>query len=180
MGDPVTAVADEPHTRMLDLAQLRGALSRAFVIRLYTGYHGGGGKARLSPEVLEQIREYGAAGFQIELVLTYRSAESDAHGYADFVSGVVREVGPLIHVTSLQVTNEVNASLGIGASDGTQAGARSALVRGVIAAHSAIRTGGIDDHLKVGFSVALTSHQAATEFWRDLGCRRGQTLRRGS
>lgn len=96
------------------------------------------------------------------------------------MSGVVREVGPLIHVTSLQVTNEVNASLGIGASDGTQAGARSALVSGVIAAHSAIRTGGFDDHLKVGFSVALTSHQAAADFWRDLGCRRGQTLRRRS
>ncbi len=31
-----------------------------------------------------------------------------------------------------------------------------------------------DDHLKVGFSVALTSHQAAADCWRDLGCRRGR------
>lgn len=55
---------------MRDLAQLRGVVSRALVIRLYAGYDGGGARARLSPEVLEQIREYGAAGFQIELVLT--------------------------------------------------------------------------------------------------------------
>jgi hypothetical protein len=142
VGDPVTAIADEPHTRILDLAQLRGVLSRAFVIRLYTGYHGGGARARLSPDVLEQIREYGAAGFQIELVLTYMFAESDAQGYADFVSGVVREVGPLIYDAATR-HNEANASLGIGASDGNQPGARSALMRGVIAAHSAIRTGGL-------------------------------------
>lgn len=55
---------------MRDLAQLRGVVSRALVIRLCAGYDGGGARARLSPEVLEQIREYGAAGFQIELVLT--------------------------------------------------------------------------------------------------------------
>lgn len=125
------------------------------------------------PKCSSRFGSTGRPGSRLNSCSRYRSAESDAHGYADFVSGVVREIGPLIHVTSLQVTNEVNASLGIGASDGTQPGARSALVRGVIAAHAAMRIAGIDDRLKVGFSVALTSNPAATEFWRDLGRRGG-------
>jgi hypothetical protein len=167
VGNPVVAIADDPQIRMSALRRLRGIVGRAFVIRLYAGYTGGGSSARLAREILEEIRDYGEAGFRVELVLTYRSPQSDVEGYAAYVSGVVREVGPLAHVTFLQVTNEVNASLGNGASDGTQPGAQSALIHGVLAARAAILTGGFD-HLKLGFSVAQISNQAAADFWQEL------------
>ena len=100
----------------------------------------------------------GRPGFRLNSCSPYRSAESDVDGYADRERRRPRDWAS--HSCDLlQVTNEVNASLGIGASDGTQPGARSALVRGVIAAHAAMRIAGIDDRLKWGSAWRLPAIQ---------------------
>lgn len=167
VGEPVAAVADEPAARMSALNRLRGTAARRFMIRLYSAYIGGA-DAGADPELLAQIGAYAAAGYEVELVLTYRPGQADADGFAAHVSDVVAQVGPMHAVTSLQVANEVNATVGTDASDGTHPGAREALVRGILAAHAAVRAGGYDDHLRVGFNVADASDRDLSAFWRAL------------
>ena len=70
----------------------------------------------------DQIDAYAAAGFEIELVLTYRSADggsaADVGGFVSYARAAVAAFGPNPRFVSLQVTNEANVTNAPDAADG--------------------------------------------------------------
>ncbi|HJS96046.1 MAG TPA: hypothetical protein VJ741_17420, partial [Solirubrobacteraceae bacterium] len=123
-------------------------------------------------QVGEEIREYGKAGFQTELVAAYRPADGgspdDVGGFVEFVREAVRSLGRAPGFDSLQVTNEANQGGSPNTSDGYYADAKDALIEGVIAAKDEIRKDG-QKHLKVGFNWAYATDASEHAFWRYLG-----------
>lgn len=172
--------ATKPEDATLRLRSLHGLKPPAtpFVVRLYTSYDG-----RSAAEAMDglapDLRQYAAAGFRIELVVTYRPAESQARvavaGYVRFVRAIVRALADERRVVSLQVTNEANLSAGLDASDGRFPGARDALVQGVIAAKDEAGRHGASQ-LRIGFSWGHEGGRAADAFWRGLGRAGGRRL----
>jgi hypothetical protein len=158
--------------RLAALGQLRG--TRPFVVHLYTSYTGGGQAATIDPGVLAQIQQYTASGFAVELVLAYRpSAGADVAGFAAFVRSAARQLGLNPGVVALQITNEANQGGAPNASDGYYAGARDALIQGVIAAKDETVRDGFGQ-LKIGFNWAYATDQASgADFWSYLGQRGG-------
>jgi hypothetical protein len=139
-------------------------------VRLYTPYDGT--RRSLPRTLLDAISRYSRAGFEVELVLTYRRRgarpQVAARGYAGFVRRAVRAVQHSRRVVSVQITNEANLRGAPGASDGAYPGAREALIRGVIAAKGELSRGRAA-HVRVGFSWAHQRGRAARRFWRSLG-----------
>jgi hypothetical protein len=141
------------------------------------------GPASLSPadQVGRDIAEYTAAGFQVELVLTYRPADQDpareVPAFVEFARDAVRTFGSNPRFVGLQVTNEANVRNAPNAADGAYPGAADALVRGVIAAKSEARRSGFS-RIAVGFNWAYSSGPAETAFWRRLGRSGGAPFRR--
>ena len=170
VGPKVMTRPENAELRLLALQRLRGG-DRPFVVRLYTAYRGRAAAQALDGELLLQMQRYTAAGFRIELVLTYRPVEVERHapigGYVDFVRRAVRRVGYDQSVVSLQITNEANVRGAPDASDGSYPGAREALVRGVIAAKDEVRRHELS-WLRVGFNWAYERGRAADAFWRGL------------
>ena len=161
--------------RLSALRRLRGR--RPFVVHLYDAYTTGADGSALPSALSEQIADYTAAGFEVELVLAYRPARrgGDVDGFAGFVRERVRQLGPNPGVTALQVTNEANVNGSASATDGFYAGARDALIRGTIAARDeADRLG--HRHLKVGFNWAYATGPDEKAFWSHLGRRGGARL----
>ena len=95
-----------------------------------------------------------------------------------FVRRVVRKFGANPSVRALQVTNEVNFyPIAPDASDSYYAGAREALVRGVIAAKREAERLGYDQ-LKIGFNWAYRTDPGREQsFWAELGALGGEPLR---
>ena len=74
---------------------------------------------------------------------------------------------------ALQITNEVNINYSPDSSDGSYAGARDALVQGVIAARDEARKLG-HSQLKIGFNWAYRQDPATEQsFWQGLRDRGG-------
>jgi hypothetical protein len=168
---PSGAVAPEdPALRMAALKRLRPP-GKPLLLRLYASYTGANGSTA-EQQVGQEIREYGGAGFQTELVASYRPADggspADVGGFAQFVRDAVGSLGHAPGFVSLQVTNEANQGGSPNTSDGYYAGARDALVEGVIAAKGEIHADRAG-HVKVGFNWAYATDSGERGFWRYLG-----------
>jgi len=161
---------EDPALRLAALNQLR-APGRPFVLRLYAQYTGTGGSSA-EQQVGQEIKTYGRAGFQTEVVLCYRPAgggsAADVSGFVGFVDDAVRSLGRLRGFASLQVTNEANQGGSPNTSDGFYAGAAHALIAGVLAAKRETRLQGVK-RIAVGFNWANANDPAEGSFWRYLG-----------
>jgi hypothetical protein len=160
---------EDPAKRLVALKRLR-APGAPFVLHLYAGYTGPGGWTA-AQQVGDEISGYTAAGFEVELVLTYRPADGGSaqavSGFEDFVRQTIAAFGSDPGFVSLQVTNEANVSGAPNASDGSYTGAEAALIGGVIAAKAAIRAQGFDQ-VKVGFNWASAGNVNERAFWSYL------------
>jgi hypothetical protein len=166
---PAGAVRPEAADLRLEaLRTLRGG-ARRFVVHLYDSYTGPGDAAAVPDWLASQIAAYTAEGFAVELVLTYRPRRStgDVAGFVRFVRARVRQLGGNRNVTHLQVTNEANVDGAPNAADGAYPGARTALARGVIAAHVEARSAGVD-HLRIGFNWAYQLGRSERAFFSSL------------
>ena len=170
---------EDPSKRLAALRKLR-APGRPFVLHMYASFSGA---ASLSPadQVGRDIAEYTAAGFQVELVLTYRPADRDpakeVPAFTEFARDAVQTFGPNPRFVGLQVTNEANVRNAPNAADGAYPGAADALIQGVIAAKSEARRRGFSQ-VAIGFNWAYASGPAETAFWRRLGRSGGALFRR--
>jgi hypothetical protein len=160
-------------SRLVRLEQLRGG-ARPFVLHLYDSFTGPADADALPRALADDVAAYLSRGFQVEVVLTYRPADpaGDVAGFVGFVRSRVRQLGPHAGVVGLQVTNEVNVAGAPSAADGFYAGARDALVQGVIAAKTEARRGGFGQ-LGIGFNWAYQLGPGEDEFWVSLGRRGG-------
>jgi hypothetical protein len=172
------AAPDDRARQLAALDRLR-APGRPFVLHLYAAYSGAGSRSA-ADQVGSEIGQYTAAGFRIELVVTYRPADGnparDVPGYVAFVRDAVRAFGSNPRFVSVQVTNEANIGAAPDAADGSYAGASDALIRGVIAAKAQARRNGAGGPA-VGFNWAYSLDRAEPGFWRRLG-RGGAAFRR--
>jgi hypothetical protein len=169
VGPSGLVAPENPTLRMAALEQLRPA-GRPFVLHLYASYTGADGWSA-AQQVGQDVEQYGRAGFQTELVICYRPADggssADVRGFAGFVRDAVQALGRTPGFVSLQVTNEANQGGSPNTSDGYYAGAKDALIDGVIAAKAETRTGGLG-HVKVGFNWAYATDGGERGFWRYL------------
>jgi hypothetical protein len=163
---------EDPAQRERRLGELAGP-SRPFVAHLYVTYKN---QAQLQPEGTAQLAaldQITRAGFQAELVLAYRpngggGAPSDVPNYEAFVRDMVRRLAPNPRVVGIQVTNEANNNSSPDASDGSFAGVREALVKGVMAAKDEARRRGLD-RLHIGFNwFYRLDPQSEQDFWSSL------------
>lgn len=170
VGPSGPVAPEDPALRMAALKRLR-APGKPLVLRLYASYTGANGSSA-AQQVGQEIREYGSAGFQTELVASYRPADGGSPaavgGFVEFVRDAVRSLGHAHGFVSLQVTNEANQGGSPNTSDGYYAGAKDALIAGVIAAKGEIHAdrGG---HVKVGFNWAYATDTGERAFWHYLG-----------
>ncbi len=175
VGPSGPVAPEDPALRMAALEQLRP--SRApFVLHLYVSYTGADGWSA-AQQVGREIAQYGKAGFQTEVVLCYRPGDggspADVGGFVEFVREAVRALGPVPGFVSLQVTNEANQGGSPNTSDGYYAGAKDALIDGVIAAKGEVRQHGLGQ-VKVGFNWAYATDAGERAFWRYLRRRGGR------
>jgi hypothetical protein len=177
VGPSGQSLAEDPVKRLAALEQLRAA-GRPFVLHLYASYTAPGGYSA-AQQLGDQVAQYIGAGFQVELVLTYRPSDggssADVSAFADFARATVRWLGPSPQFVSLQVTNEANVGGAPNASDGYYAGAKDALIAGVIAAKGAARSNGYNQ-LKVGFNWANANDSGESTFWSYLGKHGGKAF----
>jgi hypothetical protein len=170
VGPSGPVAPENPALRLAALKRLRPP-RRQFVLHLYASYTGADGVSA-AQQVGEEIREYGSAGFQTELVVAYRPADggspADIGGFVEFVREAVLSLGGIPGFDSLQVTNEANQDGSPNTSDGYYAGAKDALIDGVIAAKDETRKGG-RGQVKVGFNWAFATDGGERAFWRYLG-----------
>jgi hypothetical protein len=179
VGASGVTTPEDPAKRLAALRQLQ-APGRPFVVHIYAGYSGPGSSSPVG-QVGRDIAAYTQAGFEVELVLTYRpldrNANADVAGFAAFVRSAVRSFGSNPRFVSLQVTNEANIRNAPNAADGYYAGVQDALVRGVIAAKSEARADGFRQ-VNVGFNWAYANDRSEAAFWRNLAARGGNAFRR--
>jgi hypothetical protein len=175
IGPSGPVAPENPTLRLAALEQLRPP-GRPFVLHLYASYTGASGWSA-AQQVGQEISQYGDAGFQTELVVCYRPAgggsPADVSGFVEFVREAIQALGPVPGFVSLQVTNEANQGGSPNTSDGYYAGAKDALVDGVIAAKGEIRKDGFGQ-VKVGFNWAYATDGGERAFWRYLGRRGGR------
>jgi hypothetical protein len=174
IGPRVAPVPDRPDQTLAALRRLRGP--GPFYVRLNRFFwsEGSAGIRRF----LALTRRYTRAGYLVELQLRYHprpEQEGDVDSWVRFVRRVVRRFGPNPAVRSLQVTNEVNfLPIAPDASDSAYAGARAALVRGLIAADRVAEHRGFGQ-LKIGFNWAYRSDPVSERsFWNELATRGGE------
>jgi len=172
LGPAVPAVPDDPPRTLAALAQLRPP-KVPLVLRL-NRFFWSDGEAGIQ-RFLALAKRYTDAGHLVELQVRYHPAagqEGNIGGFVAFVREVVDRFGPNPGVIGLQITNEVNFTISPDSSDGAYAGARDALIQGVIAAKDQARRRGFRQ-LTVGFNWFFRtdpSNEAA--FWgylRDHG-----------
>ena len=171
-------VAENKRKRDRALLELKGRRPmRVRLNRLFSA----DGSAGIA-EFARMARHYGSLGFDVELQVRYHPApehDGDIEAWLDYVRRVVRAFGPIEHVVSLQITNEVNISLSPNTSDGAYANAVEALARGVPAAAREARRRGFDQ-LTTGFNYAWRFGDADADFWRAVGAAGGKRLRRAT
>jgi hypothetical protein len=179
VGPAGRLVPEEPAKRLLALKQLH-VPGRPFVLHLYASYAGRNSMAP-ADQVGEGVARYTSAGFQVELVLTYRPVRGapaeNARGFAHFARSAMETFGANPRFAFLQVANEVNVGGAPDAADGARPGAQDALIQGVIAASAAARKQGLG-HVGVGFNWAYSTGPHESAFWHRLGRAGGSTFRR--
>jgi hypothetical protein len=169
LGPAVPAVPDQPEKTLDALEELRPPGGAPFVVRLNRLFwsEGEAGLERFE----ELVDRYTAHGFPVELQVRYHpnpGQEGDIDAWVGYVREVVGRFGPNPLVIALQVTNEVNFPVSPDSSDGSYAGAKDALVRGVIAAKREARARGYDQ-LTVGFNwVYRMDPLTEASFWGHL------------
>jgi hypothetical protein len=170
VGPAATVIPEDPAARLSALEQLR-VTGKPFVLHLYASYTGPGGWSA-AQQLGSQIAQYEAAGFQLEVVLTYRPSDggsaSDVSGFAAFVRATVQTFGGNPDFVSLQVTNEANVGGAPDASDGYYAYVKDALIQGVVAAKREAVSDGYRQ-LMVGFNWAWSNDPGEAAFWTYLG-----------
>jgi hypothetical protein len=170
VGPSGRVVPDDPGKALAALEELRPP-GRPFVVHLYASYSGPDGWSA-ADQVGRDVARYTAARLQVELVLTYRPSDggstSDVAGFAAFARDTVRSLGSDRRFISVQVTNEANVGGAPNASDGYYAGAKDALIKGVIAAKEQVRLNALH-RIKVGFNWAYSTDDRESDFWRYLG-----------
>jgi hypothetical protein len=168
LGPRVEPAPDDPVRTLAALARLRPPRS-ALVVRL-NRFFWSDGEAGIQ-RFLALKRRYADAGYDVELQLRYHpraDQEGKVAEFAAWVREVVRRFGSDPRVTGVQVTNEVNLTVSPDSSDGSYAGARDALVQGVIAAKDEARRRGYAQ-LGVGFNwVYRTDPSTEDAFWSYL------------
>jgi hypothetical protein len=179
VGPSGPVAPENPALRMDALKRLRPP-GRQFVLHVYASYTGANG-ASAAEQVGQDLRDYGSGGFQTELVLSYRPADggspADVGGFVEFVREAIRSLGRLPGFVSLQVSNEANQGGSPNTSDGYYAGAKDALIKGVIAAKGEIRSDRVGK-VQVGFNWAFATDGGEREFWRYLGHHGGRRFAR--
>jgi hypothetical protein len=172
-------VAEDPGKRLAALEQLRSP-GRPLVLHIFASYTGRG-SASPAEQVGRDIAQYTSAGFQIELVLTYRpvggSPAQNIAGFADFARLAVGSFGGNHRFVALQVTNEANVRGAPAAADGAYPGAEHALIGGVVAADAEARLHGYGQ-IGIGFNWAYAVGPGEAAFWSRLGRAGGATFRR--
>ncbi len=126
-------------------------------------------------------RRFARRGYRIELQVRYHpnpEQEGDLAAWRSHVREVVRRFGGIRRVVALQIANEVNLAFSPDSSDGAFRGARTALVRGVIAAKREVRRLRFR-HLKIGFNWFWRLDPATERgFWGELRERGGERFAR--
>lgn len=170
VGPAGPTVPEDAAKTLAALRQLR-VPGRPFVLHIFASYTGADA---LSPaqQVGDEIAQYTAAGFQVELVLTYRPVGAEVagnvRGFVAFARAAVAAFGSNRRFVAIQITNEANVRSAPGAADGAYAGAEAALIAGVEAAKAEARKHGFDQ-LRVGFNWAASGGRGEAAFWRRLG-----------
>jgi hypothetical protein len=176
LGPAVASVPDSPGRTRAALRMLGPGAGAPFYIRLNRFFWS------LGPpgirHFMKLTRRYTRRGYLVELQLRYHprpEQEGDVDAWVRFVRRVVRKFGANENVRALQVTNEVNFfPIAPDASDSYFAGAREALVRGVIAAKRKARRLGYEQ-LKIGFNWAFRTDPAREQaFWTEIGTQGGE------
>jgi hypothetical protein len=177
IGPAVPAVPNSPGKTRAALDELAPPDGR-FYVRLNRFFWS------LGPQGIRHFMKlterYARQGFLVELQLRYHprpEQEGNVDAWVRFVQRVVRKFGRIDAVRAIQVTNEVNFfPVAPDASDSYYAGAREALVRGVIAAKAeAVRRG--YDQLRIGFNWAYRTDPGREEsFWSEIGALGGQSF----
>jgi hypothetical protein len=129
---------------------------------------------------MKLTQRYARQGYLVELQLRYHprpEQEGNVDAWVRFVRRVVDKFGRIPAVRAIQVTNEVNFfPIAPDASDSYYAGAREALVRGVIAAKAAAVHRGYDQ-LRIGFNWAFrTDPDREQAFWTEIGALGGSAF----
>lgn len=167
---PAAPKPDDPQKQLAALADLRPA-NGPFVVHLYRSYLDDESDAREETEAQKLVKRYTDAGYLVEYVVRYRR-DDDVDGYVAFLRGLVDRFAANPRFVGLQVANEVNFTVSPDSSDGAYAGAKDAVVKGVIAAKDEARKRGFDQ-LEVGFNyVYRLDPQSDQQFWdhlRDAG-----------
>jgi hypothetical protein len=173
LGPRVEPVPDDPPRTLAALARLR-APGTSLVVRLNRFFWSDGEAGIQRFRAL--ARRYASAGHPVELQLRYHprpDQEGKIGEFVGWVREVVRRLGADPRVIAVQVTNEVNLTFSPDSSDGAYAGARDALVQGVIAAKNEARRRGYS-WLTVGFNwVYRTDPANEDSFWSALRDRGG-------
>jgi hypothetical protein len=168
LGPRVEPVPDDPARTLAALARLTPPKA-PLVVRL-NRFFWSDGEAGIQ-RFAGLVRRYGGAGHPVELQLRYHprpDQEGKVDEFVAWVRDVVRRLGADPHVIAVQVTNEVNLTFSPDSSDGGYAGARDALVQGVIAAKDEARRRGYS-WLTVGFNwVYRTDPDNEDSFWSAL------------
>jgi hypothetical protein len=177
LGPRVEPVPDDPPRTLAALGRLRAPKS-PLVLRL-NRFFWSDGEAGIQ-RFLTLVDRYTSHGFPVELQLRYHPAaghEGDVAGFVAWVRDVVDRFGPNPGVVGLQVTNEVNFTISPDSSDGAYAGARDALIQGVIAAKDEARRRGFDQ-VTVGFNWFFrTDPSNEDSFWNYLRDHGGDAFR---
>ena len=167
---PAAPKPDDPQKQLAALADLRPP-GGPFVVHLYRSYLSDESDAAEELEAQKQVERYTSAGYLVEYVVRYRR-DDDVDGYVRFLRGLVDRFASNPRFVGLQVANEVNFTVSKDSSDGAYAGAKDALIQGVIAAHDEAQKRGYDQ-LEVGFNyVYRLDPQSDQGFWdylRDQG-----------
>jgi hypothetical protein len=178
LGPAVPVVRGKFRHTLAALSKLRPRHA-PFVVRLNRLFWSDGEKG--IRRFLRRAERYTRNGYLVELQVRYHPTpeqEGDVDGFVDFVREVVRRFGRNPRVVAAQITNEVNFTISPDSSDGAYAGARDALIEGVIAAHDEARDRGYDQ-LEIGFNwFYRTDPQSEASFWDYLGEQGGRDLRR--
>jgi hypothetical protein len=170
---PAAPRPEDPRRTLASLALLRPP-GGPFTVHVYRSYLSAKSDAQEDAEQRRLVDRYTAHGYGVEIVIRYRR-DDDPGGFARFVRGVVARFGDNPLVRGFQVTNEANFSASGDSSDGAYAGARDALIQGVIAAKDEARRRGYSQ-LRIGFNwFYRTQPGNEDDFWsylRDHGGKR--------
>lgn len=178
-ADPATR--ERPAARKRLLRRLQGT-GPPLVVHLYKVFTGAPGGHRENRQHMKALDALSRQGFDVELVLSYRPADGgNPQAVEEFVAWVRRHVrrrGDDPRMRSFQITNETNSTGAPDAADGFYAGAKDALIAGIVAAD---RVAERHDYKRLDFGFSWYYRlDAATEgaYWRYLGRHGGPDFRR--